>query len=980
MAKITLTDEGSTPETPGSGTVVLYSLDGVLNFLDSTGTSTPAGGAVVTAGPTGSNAIYTGASAVLDAIAAVSALIPGTVPSAVIQVLPGTYSGGLMVPAGVSIVAVGGLGSVQIDGDITFTSTASGYQVLMGTTSANVILSAGGSSSATVFLNNCEINGDNSHPAIHIVDAGWSLDLQECYVQGGSQPALTTDNAVSVNARISSLQTAGYPCLDFHGTLMLFRCDLTGGINVENSAAGTMVDCTITMPGDPAAYAMAIGSSATINLFGSFGIQGIDQSTGTLWEGDGILLASPGVSLGAYTTANLPILGMGVYGVLAYANDTNLLMVNTDGAWVPVGNGGVSSYNSGTTYNAGDIVIATDSGGQYTIWVSQVGSNLGNTPNASSSWWGQGITQYQFDALAMNPYGGASLGTSDNPWNILTTNSIVLGSEGFSSYAGEGPTLLFLPANTNGTPLFNVVSAFVLGTGDFTTTPSGGLFRGPVSFDVTTEEDLSGTDLTIQAGAGQGAGTPGSILLQVSSALGSGGGPQTMATVLSVFPGGVSINGYDLDQVADIYPASDNTGNIGAPGTTWAGVYTNTMVVGDHDGGSGGDPVAGLIRGVNTANGGGNTDLTGPNLSIQSGVGTGAGAGSHIHLVVSQTGSSSNTPQGTTTVLDLNQQGAEFSVGVVAPTIGVDSGHQMTLGASTTESTGSTVATREWIENNLPNALPAQHTSVYNAIANGTVLLGSTADNVVGNPTQPGGPRTMDVSYGEGYQSLGAGPVVLQGTGTDGGSVSETYTLAGVIHAQSTGVDPGYWNFSGGNNLFTVNIDSTLRTVTFVQGVNCADISMVSNLEWLSATQGVIGGLGNAYLEPFTSIPYIVSNSTGLTSLVQVTGTAATIMGWPSTVYTGDPPQTVQGTTGFARINTATPTPSGTGGSSYSVAVGAGFGLPKRNGGGAEVFACSANGVDSTTTQSSPMVSAGVVIPSTSPDGTTFFDFWYTPT
>lgn len=339
MAKIILANEGSTPATPASGSVVLYTVGGVMHLLDSSGTPHPVDSSGITAGPTGSGATYTGATALADAIAAATAVAPATV-----GVLPGQYTEDLTLPAGVSLVAT--FGTVQLNGSITLTGLTS-FQTVSGFLCQNIYLTAGAPSSATVILNHCQIEGDDTDPAVVVSDAGWNVLFASCGVDGVTRRAVMSA-AADIQGTSTSFKSTGAIAIESTGSLDLQQCSLDGGMTLSSTAQADLLDTTVHFDSGTAPYAFFLDGTSQLRLKGGFSISGIDSTAGTLWKGTGTFQTNAGTFLGAYNSGFLPTVDMGSEGALAFAVDMGALALVASGAWAPVGGGGGGVLTSGT--------------------------------------------------------------------------------------------------------------------------------------------------------------------------------------------------------------------------------------------------------------------------------------------------------------------------------------------------------------------------------------------------------------------------------------------------------------------------------------------------------------------------------------------------------------------------------------------------------------------------------------------------------
>ncbi len=98
--------------------------------------------------------------------------------------------------------------------------------------------------------------------------------------------------------------------------------------------------------------------------------------------------------------------------------------------------------------------------------------------------------------------------------------------------------------------------------------------------------DIAGASLTLAGGKGTGAGAPGNVILQASTALGTGTTLQTLSTVATVSPGAFTVGGTVLKTTGEI-DANSSAGTAGqvltsgGAGVTsaWAGVPSGGVIV-----------------------------------------------------------------------------------------------------------------------------------------------------------------------------------------------------------------------------------------------------------------------------------------------------------------------------------------------------------------------------------------------------------------
>lgn len=403
MSKIILTDEGSTPSTPSAGTTVLYSENGTLKVLDPSGVplapvspsiftaggdllyasapNTPrrlgigtagqvltvngggtapewqdaaggAGSVPFVAGPSGSGAQYATIQAAITA--ANAAVTATTIPSAVVLVLPGSYTETLTLPKNVSLAAIGGLGTVFLTGSgvrlLTLTST-DGYQSVsgIGFVGGNIICDASGASTATVLIENCFLQSTRTgEPAIGVLNAGWSFNIRNTGVESsGQSSAFGSMGDVSLEAtscKFSPDTSAEFRAIDIpSGGINLQDCELKGTIEVANNPSTVNLTDTrfafLTTPNPPwpSTWAVSIGGGTTLRIHGYLTVENLDPTGNLTNDGHGspaAFYASPGVFLGSYRTANLPYAAND--GPLAYSTDENVLCVRQGGLWKKV--------------------------------------------------------------------------------------------------------------------------------------------------------------------------------------------------------------------------------------------------------------------------------------------------------------------------------------------------------------------------------------------------------------------------------------------------------------------------------------------------------------------------------------------------------------------------------------------------------------------------------------------------------------------
>ncbi len=355
MATIVLTNESGTPATPSAGVTKVYARDGVLHILDSSGTPRSVDSSGITAGPTGSGATFTGSTALTDAIAAAMAVAPATV-----GILPGSYTGDITLPAGVSLVAA--FGTMELAGSIALNATTSSMQTLSGLVFGNLILDAGGTSSATVIVNQCEIHGNNVIPGVTIADDGWEVVFISCLVDGDTRKGVTAANA-NLKGTSTLFKSNGDHAIETQGSVDLHQCSLRGGVSLGGTASAELTDTNVAMPGGAAAAVFTLGGTSDLSLMGGFSVTGVDPATGTLWTGSGTFTATSGTFLGSYNSAHLPTVDAGAEGCIAYAWDMQSLAVVASGSWEPVGGGGGGGIPDPGGETPGAMLYYRDPGG-----------------------------------------------------------------------------------------------------------------------------------------------------------------------------------------------------------------------------------------------------------------------------------------------------------------------------------------------------------------------------------------------------------------------------------------------------------------------------------------------------------------------------------------------------------------------------------------------------------------------------------------
>lgn len=310
------------------------------------------------AGPTSSTAQFRTATAITDAITAAAAAISGGLPSAVVEILPGSYTpGAVTLPANVSLKGLGGRGDVQITGNITCTAAADGNTLSNLYLNGRILCNSGVPTVASVIIDNCVIESSTSSP-IEITDSGWGLILTNTNVSvtvlaidvvtGPADPA--TASITAENCNFVSI-AGGVGVRTFNGSfssLDLTGCYLSHPVTTTTAGGSSISvrDCTLNFAPNTPTTAFTFAGASNLNLLGSFSLASL-VAAGTLYTGGPVTaLASPGVFLGTYQFANLPVLS-GNDGVLAYTSDNNALYVRRSGAWEKV-----ASPSNATTWTA----------------------------------------------------------------------------------------------------------------------------------------------------------------------------------------------------------------------------------------------------------------------------------------------------------------------------------------------------------------------------------------------------------------------------------------------------------------------------------------------------------------------------------------------------------------------------------------------------------------------------------------------------
>lgn len=138
---------------------------------------------------------------------------------------------------------------------------------------------------------------------------------------------------------------------------------------------------------------------------------------------------------------------------------------------------------------------------------------------------------------------GDGVGTWVDPNTLVTANVSKVGTpidNQIGVWTGDGTIEGDANLTWDGTDLLvSTTGDIILGTGEGGATPLGGLFRS--SDAVGT--DIAGSDLTIGAGAGTGAGDVGQIIFQTPRVLGTGSTVQTRTTIMTLDEDVVTVAG-----------------------------------------------------------------------------------------------------------------------------------------------------------------------------------------------------------------------------------------------------------------------------------------------------------------------------------------------------------------------------------------------------------------------------------------------------
>lgn len=331
--------------------------------------STGGSGVGFTAGPTGSGADYEGPTAISAAVVAAAA---SGLPSTVVVILPGSYTGDVTLPANVSLLALGGLGTVSLSGNLTSTAL-DGFQTLTGLyVEGSLIADAGASTTASIIVTYSTFNPSTAgNPAMDVRDGGWGFQLSDVGLDGSvsnAEALRSGSNKINMDVGRTSFRpgTGSRAILATVQNLTLNLCTLEGVIELLDggSAANlSLLDSGFRL--QSAATAVVVpttGSGVSFNILGSFFLDGL-QPTGTLVNAGGLITSSAtqGAFVGGYQTANLPVFLTD--GILAYSTDDNRMVVRSGGVWSPLGGGGpwttvISPTTTGTTNATPTMVVA----------------------------------------------------------------------------------------------------------------------------------------------------------------------------------------------------------------------------------------------------------------------------------------------------------------------------------------------------------------------------------------------------------------------------------------------------------------------------------------------------------------------------------------------------------------------------------------------------------------------------------------------
>jgi hypothetical protein len=338
MSKIAMAYEATTPALPAAGVGHFFFQGGSLYLQTASGTAPVGASGTFVAGPTGSSATYTGAGAIIAAVAAAVAALP-TITNAVVEVLPGSYTGNVTLPAGVSLVARAGQGTVTMTGDLTLTAT-SGTQLVSGIkVNGDTVCDAGGASTATVYFTDCHFNtAALSDPALATNNSGWVLYLLNCILEtpAGGIGAYGNASAATTFATRCQFRTQSVDSAYICGGTVISDCSFFGAITYAPGGINShkLINTAIEFPLGPQAVAINLNVGITLNVYGWINVVNL-LAAGQLTNLLGTLTVAPGTFLGAYQTATLP--GTASDGALAWSTDALQLYIVQSGSWVTVG-------------------------------------------------------------------------------------------------------------------------------------------------------------------------------------------------------------------------------------------------------------------------------------------------------------------------------------------------------------------------------------------------------------------------------------------------------------------------------------------------------------------------------------------------------------------------------------------------------------------------------------------------------------------
>ena len=214
--------------------------------------------------------------------------------------------------------------------------------------------------------------------------------------------------------------------------------------------------------------------------------------------------------------------GMSVVGNITSGNllvDASLQSSNTAGGAFTI----LGSTPTTANTRGGNITIQSGAGNGANIGGS-IFIRVGNSGNATdSSQWGGDLILNAGNATGETGRGGnIRLTAGQGNGNAPFSGSIVItaGQNGTSGASGGSLQLVGGRGNTSGQPgTFSLIGGVASGT------------------------DKSGLDSIIRGSLGTGAGTPGNVAIQISTALASGTTAQTASNVVVVYPSGAVVTG-----------------------------------------------------------------------------------------------------------------------------------------------------------------------------------------------------------------------------------------------------------------------------------------------------------------------------------------------------------------------------------------------------------------------------------------------------